>query len=131
MLRPAIRNLVLQLSNRPRPLFIIKFGDHLNINTVYSRNSFFVAMILISVMMLIILVSIAAPSAMSGGYMMPPLLLMIIVCSIIGSYFAVKSLKEKTTYQKIIGMIVNLGFFLLLISLIVANGIDIYHLFNK
>ncbi|MEP6795853.1 MAG: hypothetical protein ABJB16_16110 [Saprospiraceae bacterium] len=87
-------------------------------------------MILILVMILIILVSMAAPSEMTGGYMMPPLLLMIIVCSIIGSYFAVKSLKEKRTYRKIIGIIVNLGFFLLLTGLIVANMIDIYHLFH-
>jgi uncharacterized membrane protein len=46
--------------------------------------------------------------------------------STLGFIFALRSIKEKNSIKKIVGMLINFAMFLLFVSVIVANVLDIY-----
>ncbi|MGB4847199.1 MAG: hypothetical protein WBP41_04735 [Saprospiraceae bacterium] len=92
---------------------------------MYTKYSFRVAILLILLVAVMIIVSIVWSTPRTGGLMMPPILFMLFAGSITGSYFAFKSFKEKTNYRKIIGVVVNFGMVILIVSLFFSKMIDI------
>jgi uncharacterized membrane protein YfcA len=105
--------------------FISKFGRYLNIPALYTKYSFRVAIMLVLLLAVMITVSIVWATPRTGGLMIPPILFMIFAGSITGSYFAIKSFKEKMDYRKLIGIIVNFGMVSLVISLFFSKMIEI------
>ena len=93
---------------------------------MYTKYSFRVAILLILLVAVMITVSIVWSTPGTGGLMLPPILFMLFAGSFTGSYFAIKSFKEKTGYKKFIGIIINFGMVSLFIGLLFSKMIDIF-----
>lgn len=106
-------------------------GYYLLIKTVkmYTKYSFLTAVILVAALILIVIVSTQLPSDNTGGVIIPPFLIITITASILGSYFAIRSFREKTNYKKVVGIVVNFGVLILIVALVVTNLMDIGRVF--
>ena len=98
---------------------------------MYTKYSFLTAIILVAALILIVIVSTQLPAENTGGVIIPPFLLITITASILGSYFAIRSFREKTNYKKVIGIVINFGMLILIVALVITNLMDLSRLLSK
>ncbi len=104
------------------------FMEKLNVN---SNKGFKWAIITMSIFILIIILHVIQEFVkidMSNFYGI--LLVLILIFTVVGVIDSIKGIKEPNTLRKVIGMILNSGYVVLLIFIIVANILDIYKAFQ-
>lgn len=102
--------------------------EKLNVN---SNKGFKWAKITMSIFILIIILHVIQEFVkidMSNFYGI--LLVLILIFTVVGVIDSIKGIKEPNTLRKVIGMILNSGYVVLLIFIIVANILDIYKAFQ-
>ncbi|WP_291133255.1 hypothetical protein [Flavobacterium sp. UBA7682] len=102
--------------------------EKLNVN---SNKGFKWAIITMSIFILIIILHVIQEFVkidMSNFYGI--LLVLILIFTVVGVIDSIKGIKEPNTLRKVIGMILNSGYVVLLIFIIVANILDIYKAFQ-
>ncbi len=108
--------------------YLVSLGFNLKtMSAQYSEKAFksaLYALVILALAIILLLVkAISEPYSALLGF----LVMLIGILAVNGLVNSLKGRREKNSFRKIFGLVVNFGLLLLFLALIVLNGLDIYN----